>query len=181
MDIITAENRNVLTKAKQLRRSGIIPCAIYGGSLPESLLVQIDKSAARKLLRSKREGSKVEIELDSKRIPVQIKDIDSNIVNNEILHINFQALEADKRVNSKAQIILENTDKVVGVLEQMLFEVPYSALPSDMIDTVVVDLEGLAVGNVITLEDIPAFKNENIDLQVAADSMILKISDRKSS
>lgn len=181
MDIITAENRNVLTKAKQLRRSGIIPCAIYGGSLTESLLVQIDKSAARKLLRCKREGSKVEIELDSKLIPVQIKDIDSNIVNNEILHINFQALEADKRVNSKAQIILENADKVVGVLEQMLFEVPYSAYPSDMIDTVVIDLEGLVVGNVLTLEDLPAFKNENIDLQIDADTMVLKISDRKSA
>ena len=181
MDIITVEKRSVLKKAKQLRRNGIIPSVIYGGSLPESLLVQIDKSAAKKLLRCKREGSKMEIELDSKLIPVQIKDIDSNIVNNEILHISFQALEADKRVNSKAQIILENTDKVVGVLEQLLFEVPYSALPSDMIDTVVVDLEGLAVGKVLTLEDIPVFKNENIDLQVSADSMILIITDRKSS
>lgn len=181
MNIITVENRNVLTKAKQLRRASIIPCAIYGGSLPESLLIQMEQSIAKKLLRYKREGSKVDIELDGKIIPVQIKDIECNFTNNEILHINFQALEADKRVNSKAQIILENTDKVVGVLEQMLFEVPYSALPSDMVDTVVVDLEGLAVGNVLTLEDIPAFKNKNIDLQVSADSMILKISDRKSS
>lgn len=181
MDTIIAEKRDVQVKAKQLRKLGIVPCSIYGGGLPESLSVQINKVEAKKLLRSKREGSKVEIHLDSERIPVQIKDVDSNIINNEILHISFQALEADTRVNSKAQIILENVDKITGILDQMLFEVPYSALPSHMIDTIVVDLEGLVVGNVVTLEDIPAFKNENIDLQVSADSMILKISDRQSS
>ena len=59
MDIITVEKRSVLKKAKQLRRNGIIPSVIYGGSLPESLLVQIDKNAAKKLLRCKREGSKM--------------------------------------------------------------------------------------------------------------------------
>ena len=179
MNIITVESRNMLKKAKQLRKAGIVPCTIYGGSLPESLLIQMDQNAAKRMLRSKQEGSKMEIELDGKVMTVQIKDIESDIIKNEIIHICFQALEADKRVNSKAQIILENTDKVVGILEQMLFEVPYSALPADMIDTVTVDLEGLAAGSFLTLEDISDFKNENINLQVSSDSMILKISDRK--
>lgn len=179
MNNITVENRNELKKAKQLRREGIVPCVIYGGSLSESLLIQMQQSTAKKLLRYKREGSKIEIELDSKIIPTQIKDIELNSINNEIIHISFQGLEADKRVNSKAQIILENADKVDGVLEQMLFEVPYAALPSDMIDTVTIDLKELVVGNVVTVEDIEAFKNENIMLQISADSMILKINDKK--
>lgn len=181
MNSITVENRNMLTKAKQLRKANIVPCVIYGGLLAESLLVQVDQSTARTMIRRKREGSKIEIELDNKIIPVQIKDIERDFINNEIIHISFQALEADKRVNSKAQIILENTDKVVGILEQILFEVPYSAFPSDMIDTVTIDLEGLGVGSALTLEDIPAFKNKNINLQVSADSMILKINDKKGA
>lgn len=179
MSIITVENRNMLIKAKQLRKANIVPCAIYGGSLPESLSVQIDQSNAKKLLREKREGSKLELNLDGKVIPAQIKDIDRNFVNNEIIHINFQALEADKKVNSVAQIILDNTDKVMGVLEQMIFEIPYSAFPSDMIDTVTVDLEQLTVGSILTVEDIPAFNNENIELLISPDSMILRISDKK--
>lgn len=181
MDTIIAEKRDEKAKAKQLRRLGIIPCCIYGGALEESLSVQINKTEAKKLLRSRREGSKIDIHLDNKHILVQIKDVDSNIINNEIIHINFQALEADVRVNSKAQIILENAEKVVGVLEQVLYEVPYSALPSNMIDTVTLNLEGFKVGNVVTLEDIPVFQSEDIELQVSADSMVLKISDRQSS
>ena len=179
MSIITVENRSVSKKAKQLRRANIIPCVIYGSSLPESLMVQMDQSSVKQLLRSKREGSKLEIEHDGKIIPAQIKEIACNFMNNEIQHICFQALEDDKRVNSKAQIVLENTDKIVGILEQTLFEVPYSAFPSDMVDTVVIDLDGVVAGKIFTLEDIEEFKNKDIDVQVSLDTMILRINDKK--
>ena len=181
MNIITVESRNRAKKAKQLRKDGIVPCTIYGGGLSESLLIQMDHNVAKRMLRSKQEGSKIEISLDNQVTLAQVKDVEINTINNEIVHICFQALEANKKVNSKAQIILENADKVVGILEQIIFEVPYSAFPSDMIDTVVVDLEGLAVGSFLTLEDVIDFKNEKIDLQVSADSMVLKISDRKEA
>lgn len=181
MNIITVESRNTEKKAKQLRRDGIVPCTIYGGGLPESIQIQMNHDVAKKMLRSKQEGSKLDIKLDDKIIVAQVKDVEINIINNQIIHICFQALEADKKVNSKAQIILENADKIVGILEQMIFEVPYSAFPSDMIDTVVVDLEGFAVGSFLTLEDITDFKNEKIDLQVSADSMVLKVSDKKEA
>lgn len=181
MNMITVESRNTAKKAKQLRRDGIVPCTIYGGGLTESILIQMDQNAAKRMLRSKQEGSKIEISLNNDIILAQIKDVEINTINNQIIHICFQALEADKKVNSKAQIILENADKVVGILEQMIFEVPYSAFPSDMIDTVVVDLEGLAAGSFLTLEDVIDFKKEKIDLQLSADSMVLKISDRKEA
>lgn len=181
MNKITVESRNTEKKAKQLRRDGIVPCTIYGGGLEESMQIQMDHNVAKRMLRSKQEGSKIEIELNNETILAQVKDVEINIINNQIVHICFQALEADKKVNSKAQIILENADKVVGVLEQMIYEIPYSAFPSDMIDTVVVDLEGLAAGSFLTLEDVIDFKKEKIDLQVSADSMVLKISDRKEA
>ncbi len=60
-------------------------------------------------------------------------------------------------------------------------EIPYASLPKDMIDTVTVDLEGKAVGTTIAVKDIPEFSNENIALQVETDSIILKISEKKSS
>ena len=38
MDIIKVEKQSGQAKAKQLRRSGIVPCCVYGGSLTESRL-----------------------------------------------------------------------------------------------------------------------------------------------
>ncbi|MEF9918645.1 MAG: 50S ribosomal protein L25/general stress protein Ctc, partial [Eubacterium sp.] len=154
MDIITVEKRNTAKKAKQLRRSGFIPCVISGGALKEALSVQLEKTAADKLFKLNREGSRIQIKLDDQIIPVQIKEKNRDFLSNELIHISFQALEADQKVNSIAHIILHNAEKTKGVLEKTLLEIPYSALPADMIDTVPIDLDGLTIGTIITVSDI---------------------------
>lgn len=179
MDIITVEKRNEQLKAKQLRRKGIVPCCVYGGGLANSISIQMEQKTADKLLRVLRLGSKVQLKLDDQNIITQIKD--KYFANGKVEHIDFQALDPQTKVNSVAHIILENSDVVTGVLDKMLMEIPYASLPKDMIDTVTVDLEGKAVGTTIAVKDIPEFLNENIELQVEIDSIILKISEKKSS
>lgn len=179
MDMIKVEMRSERSKAKQLRRAGIVPCCVYGGALPESISIQMDHNTANKLLRAKRVGSRVRLKLGDQIIPAQIKDKTKRFTDNEIEHISFQALMADKKVNSVTHIILRNVDTVVGVLERILLEVPYSSLPKDMIDTVTVDLEGMAVGTVLKVGDIPEFRDENIELQIDADSAVLRINDKR--
>ena len=66
-----------------------------------------------------------------------------------------------------------------GTLEQMLFEVPFASLPADMIDTVTVDLDGMPAGTTVTVKDIPEFQSDKIELQIDADSMVLRIVDKK--
>ena len=154
MDVIKVEKRNEQAKANQLRRSGLVPCCVYGGDLPESISIQMDQQTANRLFHTKREGSQVE-------------------------HFGFQALSANKKVNSVTQIFLKNTELVPGTLEQMLFEVPFASLPADMIDTVTVDLDGMPAGTTLTVKDIPEFQSGKIELQIDADSMILRIVDKK--
>jgi large subunit ribosomal protein L25 len=176
---ITVEKRNPAAKAKQLRRSGIVPCVIYGSSLEESISGQMGRETARQLLRKKHEGSTVKIQYEGTTIPGLVKSVDRSVIGDEILHIGFQALDAKKSVNSKARIILENKEKVEGVLEQMLFEVQYAALPEDLFDTITIDLSSLSVGTVLTVEDIPALCEETIALQTATDNIVLRIGDKK--
>ena len=66
-----------------------------------------------------------------------------------------------------------------GTLEQMLFEVPFASLPADMIDAVTVDLDGMPAGMTLTVKDIPEFQSDKIELQIDADSMVLRIVDKK--
>ena len=154
MDVIKVEKRNEQAKANQLRRSGLVPCCVYGGDLPESISIQMDQQTANRLFHTKREDSQVE-------------------------HFGFQALSANKKVNSVTHIFLKNTELVPGTLEQMLFEVPFASLPADMIDTVTVDLDGIPAGTTLTVKDIPEFQSGKIELQIDADSMILRIVDKK--
>ncbi|MEG0852661.1 MAG: 50S ribosomal protein L25/general stress protein Ctc [Angelakisella sp.] len=179
MDTIAVQKRDTAVKAKQLRRSGFVPCSIFGGALKESISVQMDEPTARKLIRLKREGSKLQLDLSGQVIPVQIKEKAQNTLNNEITHISFQALKIDQKVNSVIHILLKNADKVAGALEKKLLEIPYASFPADMIDTITIDLDGMAVGSVLTVGDIPEFKSGKIDLQVDADSIVFRINDKK--
>lgn len=101
------------------------------------------------------------------------------MMSGQVEHFGFQALSANKKVNSVTHIFLKNTELVPGTLEQMLFEVPFASLPADMIDTVTVDLDGMPAGTALTVKDIPEFQSDKIELQIDADSMVLRIVDKK--
>lgn len=179
MENINVQKRDLTVKAKKMRRMGIVPGSVFGKSLPESISIQMEEVAARKLVRLKREGSKLILNIDGQTVPVQIKEKSLNTVNNEILHLTFQALTADEKVNSVIHLILANEDKVKGTLEQMHFEIPYASLPEDMIDTITIDLDGMPAGTILTVGDIPELNSDKIDLQVDPESIVLRVSSRK--
>ena len=139
----------------------------------------MDEAAAHRLIRQKREGSKLKLDLDGQVIQVQLKEKTINTLNNEILHISFQALKADQKVNSVIHIILKNTEKITDSLEKMLLEIPYASLPGDMIDTITIDVDGMPAGTVLTVGGIEELKSEKIDLQTGTDEIVLRIIDKK--
>ncbi|MDY3014711.1 MAG: 50S ribosomal protein L25/general stress protein Ctc [Evtepia sp.] len=178
MDVIKVVRRDAQEKANKLRKRGIVPCCVYGGDLKESISIQMEEQDASRLFRTKREGSKVGLDIDGHVILTQIKE-KKRYLSGEAEHVSFQALSEDKKVNSIAHIFLKNTDLVPGNLSQLLFEVPFSSLPEDMVDTVTIDIAGLPAGTILTVKDIPEFQNEKIDLQIKGDSVVVRISERR--
>ena len=178
MDQICVKKRDTAIKAKRLRQLGMVPGNIIGKSLPESISIQMEEAEARRLVRQLREGSKISIDLEGQAIPAQIKEKSLNTLNNEILHLSFQALVADEKVNSVIHILLANEEKAGNQLEKMMMEIPYASLPADMIDTITIDLDGMAVGTVVMVKDIPELMSDTIELRVDPEEIVLRISDK---
>lgn len=178
MGQIHVKKRDTAIKAKRLRQLGMVPGNIIGKSLPESISIQMEEAEARRLGRQLREGSKIAIDLEGQAIPAQIKEKSLNTLNNEILHLSFQALVADEKVNSVIHILLENEEKAGNQLEKMMMEIPYTSLPADMIDTITIDLDGMAVGTVVMVKDIPELMSDAIELRVDPEEIVLRISDK---
>ncbi len=178
MENITVQKRDASVKAKHLRRRGMIPGSVFGKSLPESISIQMEESVARRLYRQKREGSKLFLNIEGETIPVQIKEKSLNMLKDEILDISFQALTANEKVNSVIHIFLANDEKIAGQIERMLLEIPYASLPEHMIDTITIDLDGMKTGTTLTVGDIPELISDKIELQVDADEIVFRISDK---
>ena len=179
MDIIKAALRDPAAKAKQLRRLGMIPCVISGAEPEKSLSVQIDQGTARQLRRTKRCGSKADIQVDGKIYHTLIQELEYNILNDTIVHISFHVLDANKKVSSVADIVLLNRDKVQGILERMQMQIPHTAVPEYLLDTVAIDLDGLPIGTTLKISDIPEFQSDKIELQTDPGTIVLRISDKK--
>ncbi|HWP80054.1 MAG TPA: hypothetical protein VN446_05370 [Candidatus Acidoferrum sp.] len=179
MDIIKAEMRDPAAKAKQLRRLGIIPCAISGAGLEESLSVQISQIAARQLRLTRRNGSKVDVRVGPKTYHTLIRKLEYSYLNDAVVHIGFDILDAGKKVNSVADIVLLNKDKVPGAVEQIQMQVLHAAEPEYLLDIVTVDLAGIPVGTTLTVGDIPEFQSDKIELQVDMDSIVLRVNDKR--
>ena len=128
MNTLKAEKRDMLTKAKKLRREGYVTGNIYGREMKESIPLQITKADAEKILRSEGKGSQVMLEVAGETYDALIKEIDYDSLRGQLLEIDFQALVSNEMVHSTAEIILENEEKVMsGVLQDELKEVAYKA------------------------------------------------------
>lgn len=181
MGNINVQKRDLTVKAKKMRRNGMVPGNVFGSSITEPISIQMEETVARKLIRQKREGSKISLDVEGLIVPVQIKEKSLNTLSGEILHISFQALVADEKINSVIHILIENDKKIGGQMEKMLLEIPYSSLPGDMIDTITIDVEGLKNGDILTVKDIPELTSDKIELHVDTDEMVLRISEKQQN
>lgn len=174
---LNAEHRDQTKKAKQLRRMELVPASIYGGSLKESVLIQLALPDVNRFLSTKLKGSTLTITLGGKKYPVLFKEISREVTRNEVQHLEFQSLVADEAINSVAQVILINREKNPNLIQQHIEEIPYNALPSHLVEKITIDVAGMEAGTSIKLEDLEIAQNEDIRILVAPDTMVVNVVD----
>ena len=169
-------------KAKRLRREGYVTGNVFGKEIKGSIPIKLEKSAVDRLLKIHRRGSQVMLDVDGESMDVLLKEINFNPLKGQVDEIDFQALVKGEKVQSVAEVILENHDKVAsGVLQLLLEEVPYRALPGDLIEKVMVDVGNLKVGDSIKVGDLDMAKNEKVDLLIDPETIIVSVSESRNA
>lgn len=176
---LKAEIRNKGMKGRQLRREGLIPGVLFAKHLEESISIQIPQRDAEHFLMSNSIGYKLELVVDGKKHMALLKDVTYTPGVNKLEHLSFQAMKAGEMVTSIAHIVLLNREKVYGVVQQTLSELSYRALPSDLVEKIVLDLDGKEVGYSVTVADLDASKNEAVEILSPPESLVVSISARK--
>ncbi len=167
----------MLTKAKKLRREGYVTGNIYGREMKESIPLQITKADAEKILKSEGKGSQVMLEVAGETYDALIKEIDYDSLRGQLLEIDFQALVSNEKVHSVAEVILLGQDDVqAGVVQQMLQEVTYKALPADLVDKIKVDVAGMKIGDTLRVKDLEIAKNKNIHITTDPEAVVATVT-----
>lgn len=182
MNTLKAEKRNMQTKAKKLRREGFVTGNVFGREMKESMPIQILKTDAERLIKGHGKGSQIMLEVDGKTMDVLIKEIDLSPLKTDIYEIDFQALVSGEKVHSVAEVILLNHEKVnTGLVQQMLYEISYKAVPAALVEKVEIDVGDMKLGDSLQVKDLDIAKKKDIDLITNPETTVVAVTEIHNS
>lgn len=166
---------------KGIRKDNFIPGVIYGhhvGSTP----VKMDALELGKFLKYHGVGTNLDFTVGSVSHNVIIKEIQLGVMKGNVLHIDFQELQAGEKVNVTIPIRLINKEKIEdsrSVVSELIHEIEMSVLPKDLIDSIELDVAHLKYGENIKIKDLSIFDDERYDLSNDEDEIIVALAEAK--
>lgn len=144
--------------ARTLRREGFVPGVIYGHG-EETRSCKINAVELEKLLTSiPYESTVIDLKLDGgKTSQVLIREVQIHPFRSQVLHIDFLALHKGEKVRLDVPVHLVGVAPGVkegGVIEHLRHEVEVRTLPSNIPESLKVDISHLMVGDQVTVADL---------------------------
>lgn len=139
-----------------LRNSGFIPAVVYGFKV-ESQSIAVDEKDLAKTLREVGRNGVMKLELDGKPVDVVMSDYQMNILKGKMIHVDFLAInmKEELEVNVLINIIGDSVGvSEGGMLQQPNREVTITVKPSDIPESIDIDVSKMAVGDILTVVDI---------------------------
>jgi large subunit ribosomal protein L25 len=168
-------------KTKQLRSKGIIPANIFGKKI-KSLAIELESQGLLDTMRKAGETGLIHLKIqgDDKLHPVLVSGYAQHPVTDEMLHVDFH--EVDLKQKTKAMVPLKavgESEAVKGGMILVMFknEVEVEALPTDLPDSIEVDISGLTeVGMSVHAKDLKVDRSK-VALDIEGDEQIATIQE----
>jgi len=156
--VLTAKNRqkNGSGEARRIRRAGRIPAVLYGRS-GTAISIDLDAKEFVNGIKNISESTIVKVEVDGKPYDAFVKDTQRNILDGNILHVDFYEVESGVLLRARVTINLKGNASGVrdgGILEFPLHEIEVECLPKDLPERIELDVSNLGVNQSIHVRDI---------------------------
>ncbi|MDR2922706.1 MAG: 50S ribosomal protein L25 [Treponema sp.] len=180
--VLSAKNRQESGSAasRRIRRGGRIPAVLYGRT-GNAIPLDLDALEFVRGTKNISESTIVKVEVDGKSYDAFVKDTQRNIIDGNLLHVDFYEVESG--VVLRAKVSLHITGNPIGVreggiLEKPLHEVEVECLPKDLPERIEVDVSNLNVNQSLHVRDIPL--GEGVRLVSAPDQVVALVKFAKA-
>ncbi|MDC0422901.1 50S ribosomal protein L25/general stress protein Ctc [Methylophilaceae bacterium] len=172
--------------SRRLRHSGKTPGILYGGKDKAKSIELDSKELMMKFKHEAFHASILALNLDGKSEQVLLRDYQLHPVRDNILHIDFQRIDENKKLNVKIPFHFMNQEIAPGVkleggiVSHIMIDVDILCLPKDLPTFIEVDLINLSIGDSIHLSEIKVPEGvELTGLSEENDPIITSISKPK--
>ncbi|MCL2270606.1 MAG: 50S ribosomal protein L25 [Treponema sp.] len=172
--VLSARNRQNAgsAEARRMRRSGRIPAVLYGRT-GKAVSLDLDTLEFTRSVKNISESTIVKVEVEGKSYDAFVKDTQRNILDGNILHVDFYEVESGVVLRARVSLILKGSPIGVregGNLENPLHEIEVECLPKDLPERIEVDVSGLKANQALHVRDIPL--GEGVRLLSAEDQVV---------
>jgi large subunit ribosomal protein L25 len=157
--VLEATKRDVLgKKVKALRREGLLPAVIYGKGF-DSLPITLNTRDVRQTLKVIGANTLVTIKIGKEEHLALVRDIQREVIMQDLLHLDFQAVSLEETITSTVPIAVIGDAPAVSefnaVLVTSLDELEIEAKAKDLPDMIEVDVSDLTeIGDHILVKDL---------------------------
>ncbi len=140
--------------AKEVRRNGRIPAVLYGAEDP--IHFSVTEKGVKQLIYTP-DFKLAELQVDGKTIKAIVKEVQYHPVTDEIVHIDFLQLVDGRKIKVEVPIRFKGNSPGVragGKLQQAVRRVKIKTTPDKLIDSVMLDISDLELGQSIRIRDI---------------------------
>lgn len=179
---LTANTRTLFgRKTKQLRKKGIIPANIFGKKI-KSMAIELEAGVLLDTMRKAGETGLIHLKIkgDNSVHPVLVSGYAQDPVTDAMLHVDFH--EVDLKQKTTATVPLKavgESDAVKGGMVLVMFknELEVEALPTDLPDSIEVDISSLTeVGSTILAKDLK-FDRSKVTVEIGDEEPIATIQE----
>lgn len=138
---------------RRLRRQGQVPGVLYGGG-GEPLAFSVDARELRHALHGA--GAVLDVKIDGSSTPAVLKDAQRHPLRGETTHVDLLRVDLSKPIQSMVTLELIGAEDAPGIteggiLDQPTREINVEALPTDIPESIQIDVSGLSIGDSVTL------------------------------
>jgi len=159
--VVQAQSRTTAGKNsnRQLRRSGKIPAVIYGPG-KEPLSLAVDPKTIRTILYSESGHNTIfTVSVDGKEhANAMVKDYQTDPVVGNLIHADFFEIAMDKLLDLTVNIEIVGEAQGVkldgGIMDLVTRSIEVQCLPSDIPESIKVDVSALKINDYIRVKDI---------------------------
>jgi large subunit ribosomal protein L25 len=140
--------------AQAERKSGNVPCVIYGGETPIHFTAPV---LAFKSLVYTPEAKTAKITVGDQTVEAVIQDMQFHPVTDVLMHIDFIQLIDGKPVTMNIPVVLNGQARGVlngGKLKMVLRTLSVRALPNEMPESIELNITNLRIGKSIRVSDV---------------------------
>ena len=153
--VVKTQKRNKKENAK-LRNSGFIPAVVYGFET-ESQSIAVNEKDFTKTLREVGRNGVMKLDVDGKSVNVVLSDYQMNILKGQMIHADFLAINMKEELEVSVAVNVTGDSVGVsegGMLQQPNREVTITVKPSDIPDSIDIDVSDMAIGDTLTVGDV---------------------------